>query len=76
MGTKHPTNTLECALAALLKAAERTGDDHLKLQLERVIDQMHQQALTQRALEAVQRHDLAGFFGDMPLWPHAHESAL
>lgn len=74
MRTNNPTNTLpyanECDLVALLKAAERTGDDHLKLQLVRVIEQMHQKALTQRALEAVKCHDLAGFFGDMPLRPN------
>ena len=40
----------ESAAIAVMRAAERTGDELLRQQLHRVIQQMNQDALTLRAL--------------------------
>lgn len=55
----------ECELMALIKAADRTGDEYLRQQLERVIQQIHQDERSFRAVDAEKSHDLARFFTDL-----------
>lgn len=47
----------ESAAIVVMRAAERTGDEVLRQQLHRVIQQMNQDALTLRALRDAQSAD-------------------
>ncbi|WP_252275587.1 hypothetical protein [Pseudomonas subflava] len=47
----------ESAAIVVMRAAERTGDEVLRQQLHRVIQQMNQDALTLRALRDAQPAD-------------------